>query len=689
MKRTLLFALLVAGAALASPKVTPQLAAHLEEVPAAELVRVIVVMEEQVPLEKLTALTDGLSRDERRVVVEHECSRVADSSQREVVAYLNERAAAGRAADVTPLWIVNAVAARADRETIERVSTLPGVDFVDWDREAPVEALEDIVDGQRDEIVWGVDKINAPKVWNEGYKGAGIVVCVCDGGVNYNHVDLKDHMWNKSGYPNHGRNFAGGDPNDTMDYDGHGTHVAGTVASDGTAGSQCGVAPEATIMIARLGGWESTWFQAWQWAITEGADVITQSWSYKYPYGPLYAQHRQASEKTLAAGVIHTNSTGNEGHLTNQGYDIPFNIPAPANCPPPWLHPDQKLREGKAGTIGVGSTQTEDWRVATSGRGPASWDKSRHGNIAPYDDYHWDPGMGLLKPDVMAPGSNIKSCDYANVNGYKSMSGTSMATPHVAGAAALLLDYLDTLPPAQIEKALELSAAKVFGGTHQKGRKVNDYGAGRVDVYAALDLLKKSIGVDLKYFRAAGLDDRVRLAWDCESGAYAGFNLYREAENGAADAGAGRARLNAELITGRTPFAFEDRDVAAGATYKYWLEVIPTTGKAELFGPASATPGLKKAYGFALEPAYPNPAGAGTTIAFSLPVGVSGDYAVTIYDLAGRKVRTLAAAASAPGRREVVWDLADDAGRRVAPGVYLYWLNASCGSAARRLVVAR
>ncbi len=689
MKRTLLFALLVVGAALASPKITPQLAAHLEEVPSTELVRVIVVMEEQVSLEKLTALTEGLSRDERRVVVEHECARVADSSQREVLAYLNERAAAGRAADVTSLWIVNAVAARADRDTIERVSTLPGVDFVDWDREVPLELLKDVAGGGMDEIAWGVAKVNAPKVWNEGYNGTGIIVCVSDTGVNYNHVDLKDHMWTKAGYPNHGRNFGGGDPNDTMDYEGHGTHVAGTVASDGTAGSQCGVAPEATIMIAKPGNAQSSWFQAWEWAVTEGADVITQSLSWKYPYYPLYGQHRAASEKILSAGVVHTNSTGNQGHLVNAGYPIPFNIPAPANSPPPWLHPDQKLRQGKAGTIAVGATQTEDWRVASSGRGPSCWDKDRLSTLAPYDDYHWDPGMGLLKPDVMAPGTNIKSCDYTNINGYRSMSGTSMATPHVAGAAALLLDYLDTLPPAQIEKALELSAAKVFGGTHQKGRKVNDFGAGRINVYAALDLLKKSIGIDLKYFRAAGLDNRVRLAWDCESGAYAGFNLYRESKNAAADAGEGRARLNAELITGRAPFAYVDRDVTAGASYKYWLEVIPTTGKAELFGPASATPGVKKAYSFALEPGYPNPASAGVTIAFSLPVGVSGDYDVTIYDLAGRKVRTLESGASAPGRRELVWDLADDAGRKVAPGVYLYWLNASCGSAARRLVVTR
>lgn len=684
MRRLLVLTLLIAGMTYAAPKVTPQLAAHLEEVSAAELVRIIVVMEERMPQETMTALTEGLTRDERRLVVEQELSRLAERTQREVLAYLKERAAAGYAAEVKSLWLVNAVAARADRETIERVSSLPGVAFVDWDEEVPVGALEDVREGFADEIAWGVEKVRAPEVWKEGYDGTGIVVCVCDGGVNYNHRDLADHMWTKAGYPNHGKNFSGGDPNDTMDRDGHGTHVAGTVASDGTAGSQCGVAPNATIMIAKLGSWESSWFEAWQWAITEGADVITQSWSKKYPWSPLYGQHRRASEGILTAGVVHTNSTGNQGNDLST-YPLPFNIPAPANCPPPWLHPDQKLREGKAGTMGVGSANSSDWRASSSGRGPASWDKNRHANIAPYDDYHWDPGMGLLKPDVMAPGTSIKSCDYLNVSGYTSKSGTSMATPHVAGAAALLLDYLDTLPPAQIQKALELTAKPVSG--RPKGKKENDYGSGRIDVYEALQRLKESYGIELKYFRAAGREDHVRLAWDCESGTYVGFNVYREVDGGAS--AAGRERLNAKLISGRTPFVFEDRNVNAGVSYDYWLEVIPPTGKARVFGPVSATAGGKKAFAFALEPSYPNPAATEANIKFSLPTGVSGDYAVAVFDLAGRKVRTVAAGAGAPGRHEAAWDLADDAGRKVAPGVYLYRLSASCGSVARRLVVTR
>jgi hypothetical protein len=431
-----------------------------------------------------------------------------------------------------------------------------------------------------------------------------------------------------------------------------------------------------------LGSASSTWFAAWQWAISEGADVITQSWSKKYPSSPAYYLHRQASEKILAAGVFHTNSIGNQGHLQST-YPIPFNISAPGNVPPPWLNPNQTLREGVAGTVGVGATDSGDNLAYFSGRGPASWDKHRHPNNAPYDDYHWSPGTGLLKPDFVAPGVSVKSCDYRNISGYTVKSGTSMSTPCGAGAVALLLDYDDELPPAQIQRALELTAVDLGS---VKGKE-NDYGAGRIDVYEALKFLQGSTEIKLTYFRAAASEDRVRLAWDCGSGTYAGFNVYREVDGGASDAG--RERLNAKLISGRTPFTYDDGDVVAGVNYNYWLEVIPATGKGQLFGPVSAAPGAKKAFVFALEPSYPNPTATRVNIKFSLPAGVSGDYAVTVFDLAGRKVRTVVAGAGTPGRHEVAWDLADDAGRKVAPGVYLYRLSASCGSVARRLVVTR
>ncbi len=84
-----------------------------------------------------------------------------------------------------------------------------------------------------------------------GYTGEGIKVGVLDTGVNYNHVDLQDHMWIDPGYPNHGYDFVNND-NNPMDDHGHGTHCAGTVAGDGTAGSQTGMAPDATIIALKV-----------------------------------------------------------------------------------------------------------------------------------------------------------------------------------------------------------------------------------------------------------------------------------------------------------------------------------------------------------------------------------------------------------------------------------------------------
>jgi len=74
---------------------------------------------------------------------------------------------------------------------------------------------------------------------------------VLDVGVNYNHVDLADNMWEHPDYPNHGYDFAYND-DDPMDNHGHGTHCAGTVAGDGTAGSQTGMAPDAKIMALKI-----------------------------------------------------------------------------------------------------------------------------------------------------------------------------------------------------------------------------------------------------------------------------------------------------------------------------------------------------------------------------------------------------------------------------------------------------
>jgi hypothetical protein len=238
-------------------------------------------------------------------------------------------------------------------------------------------------------------------------------------------------------------------------------------------------------MALRVGGVESNFWKAFQFAIDHKVHVISMSMSWKYPSHPNYPGWRRTCETVLAAGILHANSIGNQGDDLVT-YPIPYNIATPGNCPPPRLHPLQTLIGGLSSPISCGATDDLDNLASYSGRGPAAWES------APYTDYPYQNGtkLGLLKPDVCAPGPGTTSCNYqyTGTTGqpYVPFGGTSSATPHVGGCLALLAQaYLDagkTIVPAQVQEALENTAIRVGGQTKDKE---NNYGAGRVDVYAA------------------------------------------------------------------------------------------------------------------------------------------------------------------------------------------------------------
>ncbi|UCH77510.1 MAG: T9SS type A sorting domain-containing protein [Candidatus Coatesbacteria bacterium] len=191
-------------------------------------------------------------------------------------------------------------------------------------------------------------------------------------------------------------------------------------------------------------------------------------------------------------------------------------------------------------------------------------------------------------------------------------------------------------------------------------------------------LCKKAniIGIPVASFDGHAVRGGVKLAWRTNAGAkVAGFNLFRE---GAAD-DSRRLRLNDELITGRSPYAYVDRDFVPEEKYRYWLETVGLGGKRETFGPVECRAG-SRAHAFALAQNFPNPARGVTTVAFTLPAAAEAK--VTLYDVAGRKVRTVDTAG-----REGENDLAVDVAG-LAPGVYTYRLEAGGEAAARKMVVA-
>ncbi|UCH78989.1 MAG: T9SS type A sorting domain-containing protein [Candidatus Coatesbacteria bacterium] len=193
-------------------------------------------------------------------------------------------------------------------------------------------------------------------------------------------------------------------------------------------------------------------------------------------------------------------------------------------------------------------------------------------------------------------------------------------------------------------------------------------------------LLQKNtvnIGIALDYFRARRTNAGVALSWATSAEKdLAGYNLYRESD--AASPEGGRTKLNASLITGRSPYRFLDETAARGAAYEYWLEAVDLGGGGETYGPAKVSLPTKP-YAFALYQNAPNPTRGATTFSFSLPA--AGPAALTVYDLAGREVWQYEGD-FAEGLNDV------EAAFALAPGVYLYRLAAGNDAASRKMVVA-
>ena len=145
------------------------------------------------------------------------------------------------------------------------------------------------------------------------------------------------------------------------------------------------------------------------------------------------------------------------------------------------LHDDQMVNAGGTScVISVGAVDYDDNIAAFSSEGPSQW-----ADVPEYGDYPYTAGsntqIGLIRPDICAPGVQIKSLDCNNTNGYTLMDGTSMATPLVTGTIALMLSKNGALTPEQIDQILENTAVKITE------HKSNDYGAGRLDALAAVN----------------------------------------------------------------------------------------------------------------------------------------------------------------------------------------------------------
>ncbi|MHC5745661.1 MAG: S8 family peptidase [Nostoc sp.] len=273
---------------------------------------------------------------------------------------------------------------------------------------------------------WGADLVKAPEVWAHGYTGKGVVVAVVDTGVDYNHEDLTNNIWTNTkeiagngidddgnGYidDNYGWNFADQN-NNTLDDNGHGTHVSGTIAGENNNYGVTGIAYDAKIMPVKAldssgSGSYSSISKGIRYAVDNGANVINLSLGGASSNRTLESAINYASSK----GVIVVMAAGNDGDSS----------------------PDYPARYASKSGIAVGAVD-------------------KNNNLADFSNRSGTNPIAY----VTAPGVKV----YSSVpnNQYATYSGTSMAAPHVAGIVALMLSANSNLTDAQVRQIVTETA---------------------------------------------------------------------------------------------------------------------------------------------------------------------------------------------------------------------------------------
>lgn len=451
-----------------------------------ELIDIVVIMKSQYDrLELDRRASCFATRAERREFVVNELKEFAAASQYDLRHSLAEMQRNGLATAPMDLWLSNALRFKATKGVINELALRHDIEIIGFNEEhcwIPDGEVATPASNTR-EITQNVIQVNADDVWATGNTGQGVVVAVIDSGVRYTHVDVADHLWDGgSEFPNHGWDIYNND-NDPMDDMGHGSHCAGTVCGDGTAGSQTGMAPDATLMCVKVlnangNGGAAEIAGGIQWAVEHGCDLFSMSLGIANSSVEERTLLRYACEDALAAGVVAAIAAGNEGQYMSW-FPIPNNVRVPGSCPPPYIDPEQAVNPGKQTcSVCVGAVDYNDNAADFTSHGPVTWTNTEFG------DYPYNPGIGLIRPDICAPGVDIKSLDYTGNNGYTLMSGTSMATPCTAGVMCLMLSKNINITPSDVCRILEETCVPL------SETKSNVTGFGRIDALAAVEAIQ-------------------------------------------------------------------------------------------------------------------------------------------------------------------------------------------------------
>ena len=448
-----------------------------------DMISVNIILDSEIDINDLRNNVRGISdANTQRQTIVTEFKSFSEQAQKDVLSILKKGVTEGEIKDITPHWLSNMITCTASKNYIYRLSERDDIKVIGYNEVQFLLWDENIkeVEVQRS-LTPNVKHVNADKVWKEGYTGKGVLVGVIDTGVNF-HKDLEKNLWDGGEeYPNHGYNTFD-NSHDIHDGFNHGTHCAGIICGDGSSGIQTGIAPDAKVMCVKVmddagGGDANSVCSGIEFAIEHGANVLNMSLGFPNASMSTREALRQTYVNALEANVAIVTAVGNDGML-NLTFPVPNSVRVPGGCPPPWLHPDQQVNAGGLSACIAVSAVDNSNRVADfSSRGPFTWQTSS------YADYPYLPGreIGLIRPDVCAPGVGIISCNNTGNNGYISMDGTSQATPCVTGVICLMLQKNPSLTPAQICETLETTATKL------SDTKSNETGSGCVNALLAIE----------------------------------------------------------------------------------------------------------------------------------------------------------------------------------------------------------
>jgi subtilisin family serine protease len=425
------------------------------------------------------------TKEDKGLFVFERLTEVAERSQADLLRELDELGVPHRR-----YWIVNQILVHGDGDLVERLARRDEVTRI-----LPNPAIENELGGPSDDAElrggtrateWGLETLGVPEVWGLGIDGEGVVVGGQDTGVEWDHLAIVEmyrgwdgvsasHDYNWYDSIHSGGGVCGPDSTEPCDDHGHGTHTIGTVVGDDGGDNQIGVAPGALWIACRNMdegiGFPASYLECFEFFLAPcpvGGDPLTDgdptlaphvtnnSWMCPPWEGCSWDQLQEATEASVAAGIVVVASNGNEGSGC-------------ASCSdPPAIY---------EAAFSVGASDSDDVIAGFSSRGPVTVDSSDR-----------------MKPNVSAPGVGVRSCIPGG--GYDSWNGTSMAGPHVAGLVALLISAEPSLAGQvdQIEDIVEQTAFprttdQGCGGDGPTDVPNNVYGHGIVSASAAVACL--------------------------------------------------------------------------------------------------------------------------------------------------------------------------------------------------------